>query len=132
MNGKQFFRNGVVEKGDTVYVLHRNMVACQACQAGPAQSNTYTIDPYIVTSVGQKYLSAKMGTDPKSPRRAERFEPIASIRPGCGLYLESTQFKNSIGAIWRDRLFLHRYSAETCMESLKRIDAELASKADES
>ena len=121
MNGKQLFRNGFVENGSAVFVLHRSTVTYR--DSGN-QSHTYDIKPYTVVKVGKDYLTAQSGTDAAPKKRIERFEPIASVRPGCGLYLESTTVTNSFGNIWRDRLFLYLYLAETCMEDLKRIDAE--------
>lgn len=121
MSGKQLFRNGFVENGSTVYVLHRSTVTYR--DSGK-QSHVYEIKPYTVVKVGKDYLTAQVGADTAPKKRIERFEPIASVRPGCGLYLESTTVINSFGNIWRNCLFLHQRLAETCMEDLKKIDAE--------
>ena len=119
---KNYFKDGYVEKGTIVYAVTQTVASYQG---GRPSTTSYSVEPYIVTSVGRKYLSAKQGTTINSPRHPDQFEPIPNSMPGHGLYLE--QAKTPLGSkAWRNRLFLHQHLAETCKANLERQEAERA------
>ena len=125
---KNYFTNGYVEKGAIVYVVTQTVASYQG---GRPSTTSYSIEPYIVTSVGRKYLSAKQGTSIHSPRHPDQFEPIPDSMPGHGLYLE--QAKTPLGSkAWRNRLFLHQHLAEMWKSNLERLNANIAASGGES
>ena len=125
---KNYFTNGYVEKGAIVYVVTQTVASYQG---GRPSTTSYSVEPYIVTSVGRKYLSAKQGTSIHSPRHPDQFEPIPDSMPGHGLYLE--QAKTPLGSkAWRNRLFLHQHLAEMWKSNLERLNANIAASGGES
>ena len=125
---KNYFTNGYVEKGAIVYVVTQTVASYQG---GRPSTTSYSVEPYIVTSVGRKYLSAKQGTSIHSPRHPDQFEPIPDSMPGHGLYLE--QAKTPLGSkAWRNRLFLHQHLAEMWKSNLERLNANTAASGGES
>ncbi|MBQ9345902.1 MAG: hypothetical protein IJT94_01005 [Oscillibacter sp.] len=125
---KNYFTNGYVEKGAIVYVVTQTVASYQG---GRPSTTSYSVEPYIVTSVGRKYLSAKQGTSIHSPRHPDQFEPIPDSMPGHGLYLE--QAKTPLGSkAWRNRLFLHQHLAEMWKSNLERLNANTAASGKES
>ena len=115
---KNYFKDGYVEKGDTVYVLSQKIAGYEH---GDAIFSGYQIDTYTVTAVGRKYLSARDANVPQ--RRIEKFEPLLSWEPAYGMYL--TEVGTPLGSKgWRNRLFPSRRLAETCKKILEERDAE--------
>ena len=117
---KNYFKDGYVEKGDTVYVLSQKIVGYEN---GAAVCSGYTIEPYTVTAVGRKYLSAKAADKPA--RRIAKFEPLLSWEPTYGMYL--TEVGAPLGSKgWRNRLFPSRQRAELYRGLLEKRAAERA------
>ena len=115
---RNYFKDGYVEKGDTVYVLSQKIAGYEN---GAAVCSGYTIEPYIVTAVGRKYLSAKAADSPA--RRIEKFGPIASVRPAYGLFLEETGTPLGDSA-WRNRLYPTRRRAELDKKLCEVLDTD--------
>ena len=115
---KNYFKDGYVEKGDTVYVLSQKIVGYEN---GLGVCSGYEIKPYTVTAVGRKYVSARDAN--VYQRMIEKYEPIADFRPGHGLWLEEVGTPLGDKA-WRDRLFLTQERAEMCKRLLEERDEE--------
>ena len=110
---KNYFKDGYVEKGDTVYVLSCTTATYQDQRPS---TKSYSVQPYTVTSVGRVHLSAK----PESGGRSVKFGHLPSIWPSHGMYLVE---ENPRGA-YRDKLFPSRRLAEAYKKILEERDEE--------
>ena len=118
---KNYFTNGYVEKGDTVYVLSCTTAAYQNHRPS---TKSYSIQPYIVTRVGRLNLSAK----PKSGGRSVKFGRLPIFYPAFGLYLAEEEPRGA----YRDKLFPTRERAEAYKKTLEEQDAEQTASGGES
>ena len=111
---KNYFKDGYVEKGDSLWLVSRTRAAYQG---GRPDSISYPITPYTVTAVGKQYLSAK----PKDGGKPVKFMVPPAVMDSFGLYLVQRGHTD-----WWERLVPSRELAETYRRLLEQRDAEHA------